>query len=113
MHELTECCDNAVLYYVWEKSDGSIGYEPWEFCPQCLECCSLYNPKDRDEENRIKQLTEGANNDTIARANKRLAKELGFGRKDDVIDSENDNICDGLLYAAIQKEQSILRQNTA
>ena len=48
---------------------------------------------------RILKLTEGANNDTIARANQRLAEEFGFGRKDDVIDSENDSIRDGWLYA--------------
>ena len=47
----------------------------------------------------ITYLLKGANNDTIARANQRLAKEFGFGRKDDVIDSENDSIRDGWLYA--------------
>ena len=47
----------------------------------------------------ISHLLEGANNDTIARANQRLAEEFGFGRKDDVIDSENDSIRDGWLYA--------------
>ena len=99
MHDLTECCDHAALYYILENRDGSHDYEAWDFCPECLDCCSLYDPKDRDKENKIKQLTEGANNDTIARANKRLAKELGFGRKDDVIDSENDSIRDGWLYA--------------
>ena len=102
MNEVTECCDHAAVYYIWEKSDGSMGYEPWDFCPECLECCSLYNPKDRDKENKIKQLTEGANNDTIARANKRLAKEFDFGRKDNDVDSSNDNIRDGLLYAPQQ-----------
>ena len=50
----------------------------------------------------ISHLLKGANNDTIARANKRLAKELGFGRKDDVIDSENDSIRYGWLYAPQQ-----------
>ena len=47
----------------------------------------------------ISHLLKGANNDTITRANQRLAKEFGFGRKDDVIDSENDSIRDGWLYA--------------
>ena len=78
MNEITECCDHAAVYYIWEKSDGSLGYEPWDFCPECLECCSLYDPQKQD---RMKQLTEGANNDTIARAHKRLAKKLGFGRR--------------------------------
>ena len=54
---------------------------------------------DAKEPINISHLLKGANNDTIARANKRLAKELGFGRKDDVIDSENDCIRDGWLYA--------------
>ena len=102
MNEITECCDHAAVYYIWKKSDGSFGYEPWDFCPECLECCSLYDPKDRDQENRIEQLTKGANNDTITRAHKRLAKELGFGRKDNDIDSSNESICDGLLYAPQQ-----------
>ena len=51
----------------------------------------------------ISHLLKGANNDTIARANKRLAKELGFGRKDNVIDSENDSIRDGWLYATQER----------
>jgi hypothetical protein len=50
------------------------------------------DPKD------ITHLLEGANNDTIKRAHKRLAKELGFGRKDNDVDSEDDSIRDGLLY---------------
>ena len=95
MNEVTECCDHAAVYYIWEKSDGSLGYEPWDFCPECLECCSLYDPQKQD---RMKQLTEGANNDTITRSHKRLAKELGFGRKDNDVDSQNDSIRDGLLY---------------
>jgi len=47
----------------------------------------------------ISHLLEGANNDTIKRAAERLSKEYGFGRKDDVIDSENDSVRDGWLYA--------------
>ena len=50
------------------------------------------DPKD------ITHLLEGANNDTIKRAHKRLAEELGFGRKDNDVDSEDDSIRDGLLY---------------
>ena len=57
----------------------------------------------------ISHLLKGANNDTITRANQRLAEEFGFGRKDDVVDSKNDNIRNGLLYTDIQKEQSVLR----
>ena len=72
MNQISECCDAPLLYHIWEKSDKSIGYEPWDFCPECLECCSGYDPTDREKENRIKQLTEGANNGTITRAHKRL-----------------------------------------
>ena len=57
---------------------------------------SIKNPKD------ISHLLEGANNDTIARAHKRLAEEFGFGRKDNDVDSSNDSIRDGLLYAPQQ-----------
>ena len=54
---------------------------------------------DAKEPINISHLLKGANNDTITRANQRLAEEFGFGRKDDVIDSQNDSICDGWLYA--------------
>ena len=47
----------------------------------------------------ISRLLKGANNDTIRRAAERLSQEYGFGRKDNVIDSENDSVCDGWLYA--------------
>ena len=54
---------------------------------------------DRKEEDiDITQIHEGANNDTITRALKRLSKECGFGRKDDVVNSQNDSIRDGFLY---------------
>ena len=56
----------------------------------------------RGDPYRILRLTEGANNDTIARAHKRLAENFGFGRKDDDVDSSNDSIRDGLLYAPQQ-----------
>ena len=98
MNQISECCDAPLVYHIWEMENKSIGYEPWDFCPECLECCSGYDPQDRDKENRVKQLTEGANNDTIARSHKRLAEELGFGRKDNDVDSQDDSIRDGLLY---------------
>jgi len=50
----------------------------------------------------ISHLIKGANDDTIKRATERLSKEYGFGRKDDVIDSENDSVRDGWLYAPQQ-----------
>jgi len=46
----------------------------------------------------ITHLFKGANNDTIARSHKRLAKELGFGRKDNDVNSSNDSIRDSILY---------------
>ena len=100
MNLVSECCDSPMLYHIWEKLDKSIGYEPWDFCPACLECCDAYNP-------------EEANNGTISRALKRLSKELSFGRKDNDGDSKDDNIRDGLLYAPIQEKQSILQQDPA
>ena len=48
----------------------------------------------------ISHLLEGANNGTIKRAIERLSKKYGFGRKDNVIDSENDSVRDGWLYAS-------------
>ena len=72
----------------WANNQGWI--EALEFV------LSIKKPKD------ITHLLEGANNDTIARANKRLAKELGFGRKDNDVDSQDDSIRDGLLYAPQQ-----------
>tara|TARA_R100001463_G_scaffold11656_3_gene32491 strand:- start:26986 stop:27294 length:309 start_codon:yes stop_codon:yes gene_type:complete len=99
MNQISECCDAPLVYHIWEMENKSIGYEPWDFCPECLECCSGYDPQDKD---RIKQLTEGANDDTIKRANKRLAKDLGFGRKDNDVDSQDDSIRDGFLYGPQQ-----------
>jgi len=68
----------------WAYNQGSIEALEWVLDEK--------KPKD------ITHITKGANNDTIARAIKRLSKECGFGRKDDVIDSQNDSIRDGLLY---------------
>ena len=101
MNQISECCDTPLLYHIWEKSDKSIGYESWDFCPECLECCSGYDPATVD---RMQQLTEGANDDTIKRAHKRLAKDLGFGRKDNDVNSKNDSIREGRLQAASQCE---------
>ena len=66
-----------------------------------------------NEKKDISHLLEGANNDTITRALKRLSKDLGFGRKDNDVDSKNDNIRDGLLYAPIREKQPVLQQNSA
>jgi len=40
----------------------------------------------------ITHITKGANNDTIRRALKRLSKDCGFGRRDNVIDSKANSI---------------------
>ena len=40
----------------------------------------------------ISHIIEGANNDTITRALKRLSKECGFGRKDNVVNSKTNSI---------------------
>ena len=101
MNQISECCDTPLLYHIWEKSDKSMGYEPWDLCPACLEPCSGYDPEQVD---KINHITEGANNDTIARALKRLSKDCGFGRKDNVVHSQNDSIRDGRLQAASQCE---------
>ena len=69
----------------WARNQGWI--EALEFV------LSVKKPKD------ISHLLKGANNDTIKRATERLSQEYGFGRKDDVIDSENDSVRDGWLYA--------------
>jgi len=68
MNQISECCDAPLVYHIWEKDDNSIGYEPWDFCPECLKCCSGYDAEERDQENKMKELTKGANNHTIALA---------------------------------------------
>jgi len=90
-NEVSMCCDEPLVYHIYQMKDGSIGYEPWDYCPACLKICDGYNPREQE-------ITKGANNDTIKRALERLSKEYGYGRKDNVIDSENDSVCDGLLY---------------
>ena len=93
MKEISECCDSPLLYHVWEIEDGTVEYEQWDFCPVCLECCSGYDP----DQITIDKITEGANNDTITRALKRLSKECGFGQKGDNVNSENDSIRDSIF----------------
>jgi len=34
---VTNCCGVAELYTVYENSDGTIGYDPWDFCRRCLK----------------------------------------------------------------------------
>ena len=53
MNEITECCGHDALYYILTNSDGSVEYEPWEFCPKCLKCCSVYNKEKAIERDRL------------------------------------------------------------
>ena len=46
----------------------------------------------KEEPKDISHIIEGANNDTITRALKRLSKECGFGRKDNVVNSKTNSI---------------------
>tara|TARA_R110002167_G_scaffold304252_1_gene508499 strand:+ start:200 stop:463 length:264 start_codon:yes stop_codon:yes gene_type:complete len=87
MNQISECCDAPLVYHIWEKLDESIGYEPWDFCPQCLKCCSGYDPEERDAKNKMNELLKGANNETIRKSLKRLSKECGFGRKNNAVNS--------------------------
>ena len=83
----------------WAHNAGWI--EALEFVLKDGTPCKAY--KDAVEAKKdISHLLEGANNDTITRSHKRLAKELGFGRKDNDVDSSNDSVRDGLLYAPQQ-----------
>tara|TARA_Y100001938_G_C8068598_1_gene421760 strand:- start:871 stop:1179 length:309 start_codon:yes stop_codon:yes gene_type:complete len=89
MNEVTKCCNHPALYYIFTNKDGEHVYEPWDFCPKCLECCSLYNPK---SQNKLNKVLEGANDGTIKRALKRLSEECNFGRRDDVVNSKTDSV---------------------
>ena len=80
----------------WAHNAGWI--EALEFVLKDGTPCKAY--KDAVEAKKdISHLLEGANDDTIKRAAKRLSENYGFGRKDDAIDSENDSVRDGWLYA--------------
>ena len=46
-NDVTECCGHSALYYILKD-----GYEAWDFCPECLECCSLIDASEyKGEEN--------------------------------------------------------------
>lgn len=63
-----------------------------------IEALEYVLDEEKKEPKDITRILEGANNDTITRAIKRLSEECGFGRKDHAFDREDDSICDGLLY---------------
>ena len=77
MNQISECCDALLVYHIWEKSDGSIGYEPWEFCPVCLECCSGYNEEQNAKKERLNEilLTDKERSNIIGKAIQRLQSE--------------------------------------
>ena len=50
MNEVTECCRHTPVYYILTNPDGSLFYEPWDFCPECLECSELINTEDYKDE---------------------------------------------------------------
>jgi len=70
MNQISECCDAPLVYHIWEKSDGSIGYEPWEFCPACLKCCSGYNEEQKAKKERLSRimLTDKERSNIIGKA---------------------------------------------
>ena len=37
-NEVTECCEVPLLYRVGIDKSGEPFFEPWDFCPSCLEC---------------------------------------------------------------------------
>ena len=84
--------DNPMDLEEWANHNGWVDALKW-----VLEIEDTYEKVLPKKE--ITQLLKGANNGTIARAHKRLTEELGFGRKDNAIDSKNDSVCHGWLYA--------------
>tara|TARA_R100001594_G_scaffold141865_1_gene188287 strand:+ start:1571 stop:1888 length:318 start_codon:yes stop_codon:yes gene_type:complete len=93
MNQISECCDAPLVYHIWEKSDQSIGYEPWDFCPQCLECCSGYDPKERAKEEYLSKilLTDKERRDVIARSIEKSKRENES--LDSKFNIENDCVC--------------------
>ena len=99
MNQISECCDAPLVYHVYGMKDGSIGYEPWDYCPSCLKCCDGYDPEEKQSKDKLNKLLEGASNETITRALKRLSEECDFGRRNNVKHSTHDCVRDGFLYA--------------
>jgi hypothetical protein len=90
MNQISECCDAPLVYHIWEKSDGSIGYEPWDFCPQCLDCCSGYNVEQRAIDERLSKilLTDKERESIIGRTIQRIQRE-----NQSLIDDEDSESC--------------------
>ena len=70
-------------------------------CPYCLESYAK-NKRKEQEQKRIIKLLEGANDETIKKAQKRLAEDCGFGQRDNDIDIKVDSIRDGWLHGPQQ-----------
>jgi hypothetical protein len=83
-----EDIDNSMTEMEWAHNAGWIEALEWV----------LKKEQMGGDSKDINHILEGANNDTIKRAIKRLSKECGFGRKDHVVNSQNDSVCDSLLY---------------
>jgi|10_taG_2_1085330.scaffolds.fasta_scaffold84402_2 hypothetical protein len=56
MNEVTECCRHTPVYYILTNPDGSLFYEPWDFCPECLECCSLTTEEKARQRDKLKAI---------------------------------------------------------
>ena len=89
-----------VLLSEYDARDGTMPMDEmaWANNQGWIEALEFVLDIKDNEPKNINHITEGANNGTIKRALKRLSKECGFGRKDYVVNSQNDSVCDSLLY---------------
>ena len=56
MNEYSECCNYPKLF---KHIDG--GYEEWDFCGNCLDCCEYYEadePREEDEQYNSNYLSD-------------------------------------------------------
>lgn len=75
----------------WAYNQGSIEALEWVL--------DVLGEETGDGQKDINYILEGADNGTITKALKRLSEKYGFGRKGDAVDSKNDSVRDGWLYA--------------
>ena len=90
-----------VLLSEYDARDGTMPMDEmtWANNAGWIEALEFVLDITHKQSKDISHLLKGANNDTIKRATERLSKKYGFGRKDHVIDSENDSVRDGWLYS--------------
>ena len=75
------------------ESEIPMELEEWGYSHGWIEALRwVLNDYSTEIDDTKKDLTEGANNDTIRRALKRLSEDCGFGRKDDVVNSKVNSI---------------------